>query len=104
MKKIKSIHKAEKVNMGGIILDQALPLRDLDQVDPFLLIHHHHVTHAPGGNEKELGIGPHPHTGFSPVTFIFKGDVHHRDSHGNSSIVKKRRNTMDECRQRNYSQ
>jgi redox-sensitive bicupin YhaK (pirin superfamily) len=33
------------------------------------------------------GVGPHPHRGFSPVTFIFKGGVHHRDSRGNDSVV-----------------
>ncbi|MCF8261944.1 MAG: pirin family protein [Melioribacteraceae bacterium] len=88
MKKVKRVYKAEKVDMSGMLVDQALPLRGLDQVDPFLLIHHHFVYHPPGGNARRLGIGPHPHTGFSPVTFIFKGDVHHRDSHGNSSVVK----------------
>ncbi|MEM0998358.1 MAG: pirin family protein [Bacteroidota bacterium] len=29
----------------------------------------------------------HPHRGFSPVTFIYKGSVHHRDSIGNDSVV-----------------
>jgi hypothetical protein len=33
------------------------------------------------------GVGPHPHRGFSPVTFIFKGGVHHRDSRGNDSVI-----------------
>lgn len=35
---------------------------------------------------KNARVGPHPHRGLSPVTFIFKGGVHHRDSSGNSSI------------------
>jgi redox-sensitive bicupin YhaK (pirin superfamily) len=36
---------------------------------------------------KHAGVGPHPHRGFSPVSFIFKGGVHHRDSRGNNNIV-----------------
>ena len=36
---VKKILKAQKINMGGIILDQALPLREVDQIDPILLIH-----------------------------------------------------------------
>ncbi|MGB1647446.1 MAG: pirin family protein, partial [Crocinitomicaceae bacterium] len=30
---------------------------------------------------------PHPHRGFSPVTFIFKGSVRHQDSIGNNVVV-----------------
>ena len=35
----------------------------------------------------KLGVGPHPHRGFSPVSLIFKGAVHHRDSMGVESTV-----------------
>lgn len=87
MKKIINIRKAQKVNMGGIILDQALPLRGLDMIDPFLLIHHWADESNGGKQPHEVGVGPHPHRGFSPVTFIFEGDVHHRDSIGNSEVV-----------------
>ncbi|MCF8276243.1 MAG: pirin family protein [Flavobacteriales bacterium] len=87
----RSIHKiipAQKVNMGGIILDQSLPVHGVEQIDPFLLIHHW-ANKLPGGErEKDLGVGPHPHRGFSPVTLIFKGAVHHRDSLGTKSVIK----------------
>ena len=88
MREVKSIVKAEKVNMGGIIIDQPLPAADLQQIDPFLLIHHWYQNFPGGRKQRELGVGPHPHRGFSPVTIIFKGALHHRDSLGNSSIVK----------------
>lgn len=74
--------------MGGIFLDQALPIREVDQIDPFLLVHHWQQTHEGGKKEQDLGVGPHPHRGFAPVTFIFKGGVHHRDSRGNNSIIE----------------
>ena len=79
--------KAEKVNMGGHLLDQPLPINMLRQIDPFLLIHHWKDVLPAGGRERELGVGPHPHRGFSPVTIIFEGGIHHRDSLGNSQIV-----------------
>lgn len=84
---IKKIIKARKVNMGGIYLDQPLPLPGIDQIDPFLLIHHWKHEYPGGQTEKELGVGPHPHRGFSPVTLIFKGGLHHRDSRGNDSKI-----------------
>lgn len=73
--------------MGGIILDQALPVSGIDQIDPFILIHHWKHTYSGGDKQSNLGVGPHPHRGFSPVTVIFEGGVHHRDSRGNNSKI-----------------
>ena len=84
---IKQIWQAGKVNMGGIILDQAIPIRGVDQIDPVLLIHHWSNTLKGGQKQSEVGVGPHPHRGFIPVTFIFKGGVHHRDSKGHEAVV-----------------
>lgn len=86
----RSIHKiipAQRVNMGGHLLDQPLPSREVESIDPFLLIHHWDEPLNPGGKQSELGVGPHPHRGFSPVTFIFKGSVRHQDSIGNTAVI-----------------
>lgn len=87
LRSIKKLLKAQKVNMGGIVLDQALPLREVDQIDPILLIHHWKDTVKSGKHQSKVGVGPHPHRGFAPVTFIYEGGVHHRDSLGTESIV-----------------
>lgn len=87
MRSIQAVIKADRVNMGGILLDQPLPSRNVDMIDPFLLIHHWDQE-LPGGQKQErLGVGPHPHRGFAPVTFIFNGSVHHRDSEGYEVVV-----------------
>jgi redox-sensitive bicupin YhaK (pirin superfamily) len=78
---------AEIVDMGGFQVRQAFPTQKVEQVDPFLLIHHAEVEIPGHVKPAHAGVGPHPHRGFSPVTFIFKGAVRHRDSRGNSSIV-----------------
>ncbi|MDB4438822.1 pirin family protein [bacterium] len=87
MRNIKSITKADKVNMGGIMIDQPLPNATANQIDPFLLIHHWSSILQGDQHQREVGVGPHPHRGFSPVTIILKGELHHRDSLGNDSIV-----------------
>ena len=87
MRTIKQIVPAFKINMGGTILDQTLPYRGVDQIDPFLLIHHWSDQLKGNQNQSDVGVGPHPHRGFSPVTFIFEGGVHHRDSLGTSEVV-----------------
>ena len=85
---VKQIFYGHMVDMGGIPVRQPLPTSDVEQIDPFLLLHHHIGNFKENTDSKNVGVGPHPHRGFSPVTFIFEGDVHHRDSRGNSSIVK----------------
>ena len=63
---IEQIIPSQKVNMGGHIIDQPLPTRQIDNLDPFLLVHHWH-NHLPGKQKpQEEGVGPHPHCGFSP--------------------------------------
>jgi redox-sensitive bicupin YhaK (pirin superfamily) len=84
---INTIIPAEKVDMGGVLLDQPLPHSSLDQIDPFLLLHHWIRSYPGGSTQQNEGVGPHPHRGFSPITLIFKGGVHHRDSRGNESII-----------------
>ncbi len=88
MRTVRQIMPSQKVNMGGIILDQPLPQKGIDQIDPFLLVHHWSDILPGGQKQGEVGVGPHPHRGFAPVTLIFNGNVHHRDSMGNNSIVK----------------
>lgn len=73
--------------MGGIPIRQPLPTQQVQQVDPFLLLHHANVKALSHIEPDDSGVGPHPHRGFSPVTFIFQGGVHHRDSRGNNSVV-----------------
>ncbi|SIT74745.1 pirin family protein [Pontibacter indicus] len=78
---------AEEIDMGGLPMRQPLPTHQVEQHDPFLLLHHHTTTVLPSDYPYKLGVDPHPHRGFSPVTFVYQGGVHHRDSRGNDSVV-----------------
>lgn len=73
--------------MGGLLVRQPFPTQHVSQIDPFLLLHHARIKIPGERNALTLGVGPHPHRGFSPVTFVYEGAVHHRDSRGNSSVV-----------------
>ncbi len=84
---VKALLPAELINMGGMFVRQAFPTMQIDMVDPFLLLHHGEMKVPEHMDPKHAGVGPHPHRGFSPVTFIFKGGVHHRDSRGNDSVI-----------------
>lgn len=84
---IKTIGRSDFVNMGPIRLRQPLPSKKIDMVDPFILLHHYgpyYISEA----HNPFDLGPHPHRGFEPITFLFQGEQLHRDSLGNESVVK----------------
>lgn len=90
MKTLKTIqHKVGSplVNMGAIKLRQPLPTEGIENVDPFLLLHHY-GPYAISEFNNPFDLGAHPHRGFEPITLLFKGEQLHRDSLGNEMIVK----------------
>jgi redox-sensitive bicupin YhaK (pirin superfamily) len=87
-KKVWKTLPAQMIDMGGFPVKQALPTQNVPNVDPFLLLHHGQIKPIFKRPAKIQGVGPHPHRGFSPVTFVIEGEVHHRDSRGNSQIAK----------------
>jgi quercetin 2,3-dioxygenase len=89
MKKVKQLLYAQPFDMGGIPIRQPFPTNNIDHIGPFILLHHAYIKVPRHIEAKNAGVGPHPHRGFAPVTFIFEGAVHHRDSRGNNSIVEK---------------
>jgi len=88
-KKVRTLIPAFDIDMGGIPLKQALPTNNVHQVDPFLLLHHGEIKYRKHAKAVHQGVGAHPHRGFTPVTFIIEGEIHHRDSRGNNQIAKK---------------
>jgi hypothetical protein len=78
---------AQPVDMDGLVVKQPLPHPGLADLDPFLLLHHVVIRHEGGHRPQEDGVPPHPHRGFEPVTFVYRGGVHHRDSRGNDGVI-----------------
>ncbi|UTA68777.1 pirin family protein [Emticicia sp. 21SJ11W-3] len=83
---IQYISLGHDVQVGHMLVKQPLPARDIRQVSPFLLLHHAVPTyHSPAHSNPRLS--PHPHRGFEPVTFLFQGKIHHKDSLGNEGFL-----------------
>lgn len=87
VKTIQHIVPSPFVNMGPIKLRQPLPTEGIENVDPFLLLHHY-GPYAISEFNNPFDLGPHPHRGFEPITLLFKGEQLHRDSLGNEMVVK----------------
>lgn len=87
LRTIKQITYAQEFPMGSFRVKQPLPTHELEQVSPFILLHHAGPhTYQPGAYKAR--ISPHPHRGFEPVTFLFSGKAHHRDSLGNEGFLE----------------
>ncbi len=62
----------------GMDVVRALPRRELRRVGPFVFLDHMGPAAGPG----ELWVPPHPHVGLQTVTYLFSGEIEHRDSLG----------------------
>lgn len=86
MKTVKKIYNGNPINVGSIKVQEMLPTTD-GFLDPFLVLHHGIAVADKNIPLEQQGVGPHPHRGFSAVSFIYKGGIHHRDSRGNNHVV-----------------
>ncbi len=84
---VKRVLGSEKHRIGNLTMYQPLPAGDIEQIDPFILLHHHGPNKL-GPHNAGLPFGPHPHRGFETVTLIFEGNIVHRDSQGFSSGIR----------------
>lgn len=87
MQTVKYTLPAAPMDMGGLEVRQALPTAKIAQIDPYLLLHHSTIPVSPHSHPLHAGVSPHPHRGFSAVTIVISGEIHHRDSLGNSSVI-----------------
>lgn len=56
------------------------------QTSPFLLMDYGGPSKF-SPSEHIRGVGEHPHRGFETVTFVYAGEVEHRDSHGGGGKI-----------------
>jgi hypothetical protein len=81
-RKIETIIEPEPVTEGaGVRLKRSIATRRLDYLDPFLLLDHFASTNP---RDYEAGFPLHPHRGIETVTYVLRGEVHHKDTLGNS--------------------
>jgi len=85
----RSIYKVvngRSINVGSIKVQELLPTEG-NFHNPFLVLHHGIAIADKHIDLKLQGVGPHPHRGFSAISFIYKGGIHHQDSRGNNHTV-----------------
>lgn len=87
IKSVKYLLPTQMIDMGGIPMKQAFPTEKVGEIDPFLLLHHGILQVEDWIPAHRQGVEPHPHRGFTAVTFVIDGEIQHRDSLGNNQIA-----------------
>ena len=79
------VHSTRTVEGGGFVVSRPFPTRELDMVDPFLLLDE--MGPAEYGPGEAVGAPDHPHRGFETVTYVLDGAMQHKDSAGNAGTL-----------------
>lgn len=86
MSNIDLIIEERAADLGNFLVGRLLPFKQKRMVGPFVFIDH--MGPAVMGPNDNLDVGAHPHIGLSTLTFLFEGQVMHRDSLGNELVIK----------------
>jgi len=80
----KVIEPQAVIEGAGVHLKRSIGTQTLDYLDPFLLLDHFASSNP---RDYEAGFPLHPHRGIETVTYVLRGEVHHKDTLGNSGSI-----------------
>src|SRR6266849_10495606 len=73
-------------DLGGFSVRRVLPGMPHRMVGPFIFFDHMGpADFAPGTG---IDVRPHPHIGLATITYLFEGEIQHRDSLGNVQSIR----------------
>ncbi len=74
------------MDLGGFEVRRALPTQDRRMIGPFIFFD----QMGPGEflTGRGLDVRPHPHIGLATVTYLFRGEILHRDTLGSSQPIQ----------------
>jgi redox-sensitive bicupin YhaK (pirin superfamily) len=73
-------------DIGGFEVRRALPAPQRQMVGPFIFFDQAGPAELLTGHG--IDVRPHPHIGLGTVTYLYRGDFHHRDSTGADQIIR----------------
>jgi redox-sensitive bicupin YhaK (pirin superfamily) len=80
------ILEARTRDLGGFSVRRALPSGERRLVGPFILFDHLGPAEFPPGHG--IDVRPHPHIGLGTLTYLFAGEIVHRDSLGSHQTIR----------------
>ena len=81
--------EARKASLApGMDVRRILPFRMRRMVGPFIFMDHAGPVKVQPQQAKSMDVLPHPHIGLSTVSYLFGGQVTHRDSLGVEQVIR----------------
>lgn len=80
--------EARRRDLGGFEVARVLPFAKRRMVGPFIFLDHMGPMDLPRGVSRSADVRPHPHIGLSTVTYLFDGEIMHRDSIGSEQAIR----------------
>ena len=77
-----------KRDLGNFEVGRVLPFARRHMVGPFIFFDHMGPIDLPKGLARDADVRPHPHIGLSTVTYLFAGEIMHRDSTGVEQAIR----------------
>jgi len=78
---------ARRRDLGGFEVGRVLPSPRRRMVGPFVFFDHMGPIDFAAGFPRSVDVRPHPHIGLSTVTYLFAGEITHRDSLGSEVAI-----------------
>jgi redox-sensitive bicupin YhaK (pirin superfamily) len=75
-------------DLGGFEVGRVLPYAKRRMVGPFIFFDHMGPVDFPPGIPRTVDVRPHPHIGLSTLTYLFEGEIMHRDSVGSEQPIR----------------
>jgi redox-sensitive bicupin YhaK (pirin superfamily) len=75
-------------NLGRFEVGRVLPHPHHHMVGPFIFFDHLGPVELPKGLARDADVRPHPHIGLATVTYLFAGEIVHRDSLGIEQVIR----------------
>ena len=82
---IRHLFEGRTRDLGGFSVRRVLPAVEQRMVGPFVFLDHMGPVDLPPG--PHINVRPHPHIGLATVTYLFSGEMLHRDSLGSLQEV-----------------
>ena len=75
-------------DLGGFEVGRVLPWTKRRMVGPFIFFDHIGPAVFPPAIPHTTDVRPHPHIGLSTITYLFAGEIVHRDSVGYTQVIR----------------
>jgi len=81
------IIEQRRKSLGDLEVGRVLPAAASGMVGPFIFFDHIGPVDLPAGLPRSADVRPHPHIGLSTLTYLFDGQIMHRDSLASSQSI-----------------